>query len=113
VIAGDSPPAPRSPRSAKSWVLDRPIVTQFFIWFGNVLQGNFGESFFYKKTVASLIATGSSRRWRWRADHRAGHADRGAAGHAGRVPPGLVDRPAVMGFSVMGFSVPVFVIGYC
>ena len=36
--------------------LDRPIVTQFFIWLGHVLSGDFGESFFYKKQVAELIA---------------------------------------------------------
>ena len=30
-------------------------MTQFVIWIGNVLQGNFGESFFFKKTVAELI----------------------------------------------------------
>ncbi len=29
--------------------LDRPIVTQFFIWITRVLSGDFGESFFYKK----------------------------------------------------------------
>jgi peptide/nickel transport system permease protein len=31
-------------------------VTQFAIWFANVLHGNLGESFFFKKTVAALIA---------------------------------------------------------
>ena len=36
--------------------LDRPIVAQFFIWLGHVLSGDFGESFFYKKQVAELIA---------------------------------------------------------
>jgi peptide/nickel transport system permease protein len=36
--------------------LDRPIVQQFVIWIGNVLRGDFGESFFFKKTVAQLIA---------------------------------------------------------
>src|ERR1700682_4303920 len=36
--------------------LDRPIVTQFFIWLGHVLSGDFGESFFYKKQVAEIIA---------------------------------------------------------
>ena len=35
--------------------LDQPIYTQFFIWSGKLLQGDFGESFFFKKTVASLI----------------------------------------------------------
>ena len=36
--------------------LDRSIFAQFFVWIGNVLTGNFGESFFFKKPVAELIA---------------------------------------------------------
>src|ERR1700716_808524 len=36
--------------------LDRSIFEQFFVWIGNVLTGNFGESFFFKKPVAELIA---------------------------------------------------------
>ena len=32
--------------------LDEPIVSQFFIWIGNMPTGDFGESFFYKRTVA-------------------------------------------------------------
>src|SRR4029450_9251785 len=35
--------------------LDRPIVEQFVIWIGNLLRGDFGESFFFKKTGAQLI----------------------------------------------------------
>jgi len=31
------------------------MIEQFFIWSGKVLSGDFGESFFFKKTVASLI----------------------------------------------------------
>jgi peptide/nickel transport system permease protein len=93
--------------------LDQPILTQFFIWIGNMLAGDFGESFFYKKQVAALIME--------------------------RLEPTLslsllaivltvliavplgtlaaykqgswIDR-IVMGFSVIGFSVPVFVVGY-
>ena len=93
--------------------LDRPIVEQFVIWIGNLLRGDFGESFFFKKTVASLIAD------------RVGPTLALATftmilSIAVAVPLGVVaaykqgtwiDR-VVMGFSVLGFSVPVFVIGY-
>jgi len=93
--------------------LDRPIVEQFAIWIGNLLRGDFGESFFFKKTVASLIAD------------RIGPTLALATftmilSIAVAVPLGVVaaykqgtwiDR-VVMGFSVLGFSVPVFVIGY-
>ncbi len=93
--------------------LDRPIVSQFFIWLGHVLRGDFGESFFYKKQVAELIAD------------RVGPTLSLATLTMAlsiliSVPLGVVaayrqgtwlDR-VVMGFSVLGFSVPVFVIGY-
>jgi peptide/nickel transport system permease protein len=93
--------------------LDRPILVQFATWVGGMFAGDFGESFFYKKTVAELIADrieptlslaaltivlatliavplGTIAAWR---------------------QGSWIDR-LVMGFSVLGFSVPVFVIGY-
>ena len=93
--------------------LDQPIIAQFFLWLGNIAQGDFGESFFFKKTVASLVADRieptlmlSLTTIAWSvliavplgvlAAHRQGT---------------WLDR-IVMGFSVLGFSVPVFVIGY-
>ena len=93
--------------------LDRPIAEQFLIWIGNLLRGDFGESFFFKKTVASLIAD------------RVGPTLALATttmllSIVVAVPLGVIaaykqgtwiDR-VVMGFSVLGFSVPVFVIGY-
>ena len=36
--------------------LDKPLSTQFFIYLGNLLQGNLGDSFFYKKPVAACDA---------------------------------------------------------
>jgi peptide/nickel transport system permease protein len=93
--------------------LDRPIVEQFAIWIGNMLRGDLGESFFFKKSVASLVADRieptlalATLTMLWSI--------------AVAVPLGVVaayrqgtwnDR-VVMGFSVLGFSVPVFVIGY-
>src|SRR6195256_5009541 len=93
--------------------LDRPIVSQFFIWLARVLSGDFGESFFYKKQVADLVAN--------RVGPTLALATLTMAlSVAISVPLGVVaayrqgaglDR-VVMGFSVLGFSVPVFVIGY-
>ncbi|HXX86019.1 MAG TPA: ABC transporter permease, partial [Casimicrobiaceae bacterium] len=93
--------------------LDRPIVTQFFIWLGHLLTGDLGESFFFKKQVAELVLD------------RVGPTTALATSTIlwsvlVAVPLGVVaawkqgtwiDR-IVMGFSVLGFSVPVFVIGY-
>jgi peptide/nickel transport system permease protein len=93
--------------------LDRSIVMQFFVWIGHVLTGDFGESFFFKKQVAALIAD------------RIGPTLALATTTIVlsvliAVPLGVIaawkqgtwiDR-MVMGFSVLGFSVPVFVVGY-
>src|SRR6202521_2235592 len=93
--------------------LDRPIVSQFFIWLGHVLSGDFGESFFYKKQVAELIAD--------RVGPTLALATLTMAlSIVISVPLGVVAAyrqgtwldKIVMGFSVLGFSVPVFVIGY-
>jgi len=93
--------------------LDRPIIAQFGIWMANLLAGDLGESFFFKKTVASLIAD--------RIEPTLVLATLTMIlSIAVAVPLGVlsawkqgtwVDR-VVMGFSVLGFSVPVFVIGY-
>jgi peptide/nickel transport system permease protein len=93
--------------------LTKPLWTQFAIWGQGVLQGDLGFSFFLNKPVAALIAQrmeptlslaggtlllavlialplGTLAAWRM---------------------GGWLDK-AVMTFSVAGFSVPVFVIGY-
>ena len=56
VIAGDNATSDQIADIRNKLGLDEPIWTQFVIWIGNILQGNFGESFFFKKTVAELIA---------------------------------------------------------
>jgi peptide/nickel transport system permease protein len=113
IIAGDYASPQQIEEIRERLGLNEPIVKQFMIWIGGVLRGDFGESFFYKKQVAELIAE--------------------------RLEPTLslsfltillvvivavpigviaahnhgtwIDR-LVMGFSVLGFSVPVFVVGY-
>src|ERR1700733_791119 len=57
IIAGDNANAEQIAAIHTQLGLDRPIVAQFFIWTGRILQGDFGESFFFKKTVAELIAS--------------------------------------------------------
>ena len=93
--------------------LDRSIFAQFFVWIRNILTGDFGESFFFKKQVAELVAD------------RIGPTLALATttiilSVVVAVPLGVlaawkqgtwIDR-IVMGLSVLGFSVPVFVIGY-
>ena len=113
VIAGDAATAEQVAGMRQRLGLDKPILTQFIIWAGQILQGDFGESFFFKKSVESLIAD--------RIEPTLSLAALTivlavliavplgvlAARHQGS----WIDR-IVMGFSVLGFSVPVFVIGY-
>jgi peptide/nickel transport system permease protein len=113
VIAGDSATTQQVAEIRVKLGLERPIVEQFVIWVGRILRGDFGESFFFKKQVAELI--------RERLEPTAALAVCTLLlAVAVAVPLGVVaaarrgtwiDR-AVMGFAVLGFSVPVFVIGY-
>ena len=114
VIAGDNATSDQIADIRAKLGLDLPIWQQFAIWIGDMLHGNFGESFFFKKTVASLIAQ--------RIEPTLALAVCTLIiAVVVAVPLGviaayrhgtIVDR-VVMGFSVLGFSVPVFVIGYC
>jgi peptide/nickel transport system permease protein len=113
VIAGDNANAEQIALIRTKLGLDQPIVTQFFIWFGQALRGDFGESFFFKKTVAELISSRIE-------PTLALSLMTILIAIAVAVPLGviaaykhgtLIDK-IVMGFSVLGFSVPVFVFGY-
>ena len=113
VIAGDNANSEQVAAIRNSLGLDQPIFTQFFIWFGSILRGDFGESFFFKKTVAELIAS------RLEPTLALSLATITIAVCVA-VPLGVlaawkahtwVDR-AVMVLAVVGFSVPVFVLGY-
>ncbi|MGE0419368.1 MAG: ABC transporter permease [Acetobacteraceae bacterium] len=39
----------------KAYGLDRPLIEQFFDWVARAAVGDFGESYFYKERVATLI----------------------------------------------------------
>lgn len=113
IIAGDNATAQQVEDIRSKLGLDRPIVQQFGIWLGNMARGDFGESFFFKKRVSELILD---------------RLEPTAALATGTivlavllaVPLGVIaaykrgtwiDR-VVMGMSVLGFSVPAFVVGY-
>jgi peptide/nickel transport system permease protein len=114
VIAGDNATSDQIADIREKLGLNLPIWQQFLIWIGNILRGDFGESFFFKKTVTELIAQ--------RIEPTLALAVCTLVlAVTTAVPLGviaayrhgsMIDR-FVMGFSVLGFSVPVFVIGYC
>jgi peptide/nickel transport system permease protein len=113
VIAGDAATNEQIEHIRESLGLNRPLVVQFGIWFGNALQGDLGESFFFRKSVAELIAQ--------RLEPTVALAlCTITLAVAVAVPLGVLaawrhggwlDR-ALMGFSTLGFSIPVFVLGY-
>lgn len=113
VLAGDAAGTEQIAQIRTSLGLDRSIPEQYLIWAGHLLQGDLGQSYYYKTpvttligqrleptlslalitiTVAVLVAVplGVLAAWRF---------------------GGWLDR-VLMGFSVMGFSVPVFVLAY-
>jgi peptide/nickel transport system permease protein len=113
VLAGDAASTEQIAEIRKTLGLDRSIGEQFAIWFGHMLAGDLGQSYYYKMPVTQLIGQrleptvslalitisiavavavplGVIAAWRF---------------------GGLLDR-ALMGFSVLGFSVPVFVLAY-
>jgi peptide/nickel transport system permease protein len=113
VIAGDSATDEQVAALRERMGLERPIVVQFGIWAGNVLQGDFGESYFFRKQVSELIAQ------RLEPTLALGLGALTIAILVA-VPLGVlaafrqgswIDR-SVMGLSVLGFSVPIFVVGY-
>ncbi len=113
ILAGDAANTEQIAHIRASLGLDRPIVVQFGIWLGNLLTGDLGESFYYKTRVAALIAQ--------RLEPTLALATLTILiAVVVSVPLGIIaawrfggwfDR-ALMGFSVLGFSVPVFVLAY-
>ncbi|MEM7045570.1 MAG: ABC transporter permease, partial [Pseudomonadota bacterium] len=113
IIAGDNAHSAQIEAIREQLGLNRPLWEQFAIWVGNLLQGDLGESYFFKAQVTDLIG------------QRVGPTVALATTTIIitvliAVPLGTiaaykhgswVDR-LVMGFSVLGFSVPVFVLGY-
>jgi len=113
ILAGDDATTEQLEQIRQSMGLDKPILTQFAVWVGQLAQGDLGQSLLSRKPVLDLIS------------ERVGPTvalavsvlivtilvaiPMGiiAARHRGK----LLDR-VVMTLSVFGFSVPVFVVGY-
>jgi peptide/nickel transport system permease protein len=113
VLAGDAASSDQIAQIRESLGLNRSIPEQYFIWMSKTLTGDLGESFYYKTKVTTLIGQrleptvslalititiavllavplGVLAAWRF-----GSWLDRG-----------------LMGFSVLGFSIPVFVLAY-
>ena len=113
VIAGDGATTEDIERIHAELGLDGPIISQFLHWSGQVLQGNFGHSLFYQRSVGSLIMDRLEPTLMLAgltivlATLIAVPLGTWAAYRRGR----WVDQ-IVMAMSILSFSVPVFVVGY-
>ncbi len=113
IIAGDFANDEQVAQIREKLGLDQPMLQQFVIWMGNVLSGDFGESYYYKKTVSDLILA--------RLEPTLSLSlltiiltvviALPLGVYAAYKQGSWTDR-VIMGFSVLGFSIPVFVIGY-
>ena len=59
VMLGDMASMDEIEALRKSMGLDRPLIEQFVIWFGRVLQGDLGNSIFFQEPVLSVLAEGA------------------------------------------------------
>jgi peptide/nickel transport system permease protein len=113
VIAGNSATLEDIARIRKQLGLEEPLLVQFWIWVKGIFAGDLGHSFYYRMPVTELmgqrleptfalatftiilavtiaVPLGVLAAWK----------------HGSWLDRGL------MGFSVLGFSIPVFVLGY-
>ncbi len=113
VIAGNNATNEDIDRIREQLGLTKPLITQFMIWLGQVVQGDLGYSFYLNKPVTELIAQRIEPTLSLAAGTMvlavlvAVPLGTLAAWRMG----GWLDR-ILSGFAVAGFSVPVFVIGY-
>ena len=113
IIAGDNATAESIAQIRAKLGLDDPLIVQFGRWVWNLLQGDFGISIFSNVPVMTLVGQrveptiSLTMTTLFVAVTIAITVGVLAAWKAG----GALDR-FVMGFAAMGFSVPVFVVGY-
>jgi peptide/nickel transport system permease protein len=113
VIAGDQATPADVERIRASLGLDRPYLVRFGAWVWDILNGNLGVSIFTNLPVSTMIAQRIEPTLSLMivtlllAISVAVPMGVVAAWKQGT----LIDR-AVMAFAVLGFSVPVFVVGY-
>ncbi|MFM2068427.1 MAG: hypothetical protein RLZZ584_3336 [Pseudomonadota bacterium] len=113
VLAGDAASTEQIAAIRASLGLDRSVPEQFAVWMGHLLRGDLGQSYYYKTDVVTLIGQ--------RLEPTLSLAlITIVLAVAVAVPMGVLaawrfgsafDR-LLMGFSVLGFSVPIFVLAY-
>jgi peptide/nickel transport system permease protein len=56
LVLGESAPQEKVDEYREQYNLDKPIITQYFLWIGGVVQGDFGESILNERDVGELMA---------------------------------------------------------
>ncbi|TMV04555.1 ABC transporter permease [Brucella haematophila] len=113
ILAGDAATTEQLERIRESMGLNEPILTQYFTWMGKILQGDLGVSLISGVPVLDMVS------------QRIGPTISIAVltiiiAVLVAIPMGVVAAwrhrswidYLVMSFSVLGFSVPVFLVGY-
>ncbi|MEN5278982.1 ABC transporter permease [Brucella sp. TWI432] len=113
ILAGDAATTEQLERIREAMGLNEPILTQYFTWMGNILQGDFGVSLISGVPVIDMVS------------QRIGPTISIAIltiiiAVLVAIPMGVIAAwrhrswadYLVMSFSVLGFSVPVFLVGY-
>ena len=113
VIAGDNATPDNIAMIRRNLGLDEPLWKQFLVWMGQLLTGDLGQSMFWRTPVVTLIGQRYEPTLSLAATTLTVAVSISVTLGvlaAWRVAT-IADR-IVMGFAVLGFSVPVFVVGY-
>ncbi len=113
ILAGDAATTEQLERIREAMGLNEPILTQYFTWMGKILQGDLGVSLISGVPVLDMVS------------QRIGPTISIAVltiiiAVLAAIPMGVIAAwrhrswidYLVMSFSVLGFSVPVFLVGY-
>ncbi len=113
VMAGDRADPETVALIRQNLGLDEPLVTQLVHWLGNLLRGDLGQSIYYREPVTSLIlARAEPTIWLTLATMIVAVVVAIPVGVIAAWQVGTwIDR-TIMAISVLGFSLPVFLIGY-
>jgi peptide/nickel transport system permease protein len=113
VLAGDAATPEQIERIRAQLGLDQPIWTQFVVWVGQILTGNLGTSIFTGLPVTTLIGQRLEPTLMLTLTTITFSVTLGVTlgAIAARFSGTWIDR-IIMVFAVIGFSMPVFVVGY-
>jgi peptide/nickel transport system permease protein len=113
IIAGDMATPANIERIRQHLGLNEPMLTQFFKWIGQLIQGDFGVSIISQVPVLKLIAQSVEPTIALAVTTMVFTIIVAVPlGIIAAWKPGTWTDRCVMAFSILGFSIPAFVLGY-